>query len=185
LTIGRITIDGSVTTYSDPSIHVPTEIATGPDGALWFTNAGSDPANNTIGRITTAGVVSSYGDPSISGPDGITAGPDGGMWFTNARNNTIGRIQAALDPAALLAALFGAVTDPPVGPGTSLGDKIATAELANTQLDTRATCAALGSFEAEVRAQTGKSIPSGSGPSQSGGLLSAADQIAGLIGCPT
>ena len=45
--IGRITTAGEVTSYSDPSIDVPTGITTGPDGAVWFTSYG----NNRIGRI--------------------------------------------------------------------------------------------------------------------------------------
>jgi hypothetical protein len=63
-------------------------ITSGPDGALWFTNAG----NNSIGRITTSGTVTNYTDPSIDDPYGITSGPDGALWFTNAGNNSIGRI---------------------------------------------------------------------------------------------
>ncbi len=67
----------------------PSAIAAGPDGALWFTNAG----NNSIGRITTAGQVTSYtAVPTSDYPAGITAGPDGALWFTNDGNGTIGRI---------------------------------------------------------------------------------------------
>jgi virginiamycin B lyase len=80
-----------VTSYTDPSIKDPIDITTGPDGALWFTNA----ANNTIGRITTAGVVTNFADPSIGSPNGITAGPDGALWFVNSSANTIGRITTA------------------------------------------------------------------------------------------
>ena len=47
--IGRLTTDGTVSNYTDPSISNPQGIAVGPDGALWFTNYG----NNSIGRITT------------------------------------------------------------------------------------------------------------------------------------
>ena len=60
----------------------------GPNGALWFTNYGS----NTIGEITTTGTVSNFTDPSISKPIDITTGPDGALWFTNQGNNSIGRI---------------------------------------------------------------------------------------------
>jgi streptogramin lyase len=79
---------GPVRNYTDPSINVPSGIASGSDGALWFTNTG----NNSIGRITTSGVVSSYGDPTINGPSGITSGPDAALWFTNESSNSIGRI---------------------------------------------------------------------------------------------
>ena len=66
----------------------PYGITLGPDGALWFTNLGT----NSIGRITTSGVVSNFTDPTISEPDWITVGPDGALWFTNFGNNSIGRI---------------------------------------------------------------------------------------------
>jgi len=80
-----------ITSYADASIKSPIDIAAGPDGALWFTNAGND----SIGRITTSGAVTNYTDSSIASPDGITSGPDGALWFTNARSNTIGRITTA------------------------------------------------------------------------------------------
>ncbi len=46
--IGRITTSGGVTNFSDPTMSFPSDITAGPDGALWFTNAGNNPA---IGRI--------------------------------------------------------------------------------------------------------------------------------------
>ena len=73
--------------------HNPSGITAGPDGALWFTNAG-----NSIGRITTAGVVTNYTGTGISNPSGITAGPDGALWFTNSGNNSIGRITTGSNP---------------------------------------------------------------------------------------
>jgi hypothetical protein len=79
---------GTITNYTGPGISGPNGIAAGPDGALWFTNAG----NNSIGRITTNGIVTYYTGPGISDPRGIAAGPDGALWFTNAGNNSIGRI---------------------------------------------------------------------------------------------
>src|SRR4051794_25826071 len=68
----------------------PTGIASGPDGALWFTEAA-----DKIGRITTAGVVTEYALPASASPlypYRITAGPDGAMWFTERYGNRIGRI---------------------------------------------------------------------------------------------
>ncbi len=79
---------GGVVSNFPSDIASPYEMASGPDGALWFTNI----ANNSIGRITTSGVVTDYSDPSIGGPQGITTGPDGALWFTNEGNNSIGRI---------------------------------------------------------------------------------------------
>jgi len=67
----------------------PGGIAAGPDGNLWFTEAGGD----RIGRITPAGVVTEFGAGITSGsePAGITAGPDGNLWFTEIFGG-IGRI---------------------------------------------------------------------------------------------
>lgn len=65
---------------------MPSHIATGPDGNVWFTEW----AGNRIGRITPAGVVAEYSlpPPAIdqsgsvkSGPQQIITGPDGTLWF--------------------------------------------------------------------------------------------------------
>ena len=58
---------GNVTVYR--GLSNPAQIATGPDGAMWFTNQG----NNSIGRITTAGAVSNYSGPGIARPGQIAA----------------------------------------------------------------------------------------------------------------
>jgi virginiamycin B lyase len=86
--IGRMTISGAITKYTDPGIGPDiANITAGPDGALWFTNL----AGNSIGRITTTGVVTTYSGPSIQGPIDITPGPDGALWFVNW-SSSIGRI---------------------------------------------------------------------------------------------
>src|SRR5207302_2167281 len=91
LTVGTAAASGAgrVTIY--PGIYLPSGIAAGPDGALWFTNSG----NSSIGRITTAGTVTNYTGPGISQPVGIAAGPDGALWFTNPGNSSIARITTA------------------------------------------------------------------------------------------
>src|SRR5437763_11553231 len=78
-------------TVSSSSISRPQGIAAGPDGALWFTNQGT----NSIGRITTSGAVSAFTGPGISLPEGITKGSDGALWFTNYGNDSIGRLSAS------------------------------------------------------------------------------------------
>jgi streptogramin lyase len=65
----------------------PEGITAGPDGALWFTNAG----NNSIGRITTTGTVTNYTGTGISDPGVITTGPGGVLWFTNG-THSVGEI---------------------------------------------------------------------------------------------
>ena len=86
--IGRITTSGDRHHLHRPRHQPPEGITAGPDGALWFTNDGS----NSIGRITTTGTVTNYTGPGINNPTGITAGPDGALWFTNYGGNSIGRI---------------------------------------------------------------------------------------------
>ena len=89
--IGRITTSGVVTNYTGTGISSPNGITSGPDGALWFTNAG----NNSIGRITISGTVTDYTGAGVDAPQEITAGPDGALWFTNILSNFIGRISTA------------------------------------------------------------------------------------------
>jgi streptogramin lyase len=107
--IGRITTTGTITVFPfDPNtIVTPMAIATGSDGALWFTELD----NFAIGRVNTAGsVTNQYPLSTNSGPQGISAGPDGALWFTNgldgcpggcvndvssSTGNSIGRITTA------------------------------------------------------------------------------------------
>jgi virginiamycin B lyase len=70
----------------------PAYIASGSDGALWFT----DDVENIIGRITTAGKMSYFSLPSPwVDPIAIAPGPDGALWFTGYTNSNqpyVGRI---------------------------------------------------------------------------------------------
>jgi virginiamycin B lyase len=75
--------------------HVPTKdsapwgIATGKDGALWFTEY----AGNKIGRVTTGGAFSEYPIPTPNAkPQGLAFGPKGDLWFVESGSNRIGRI---------------------------------------------------------------------------------------------
>jgi streptogramin lyase len=86
--IGQITPTGIVTLFSTglPLGSNPRDIAAGPDGALWFTEA--NVLAPAIGRISTAGKISEFtaGLPTLvddAGPDRIAAGPDGNMWFSD------------------------------------------------------------------------------------------------------
>lgn len=88
--IGRMTPSGQVTTFSGiPSGSGVDGIASGPDGAVWFTEV----EGNRIGRITTSGEIMEYPIPTAnSQPVRIAAGPDGDLWFTEAAGHRIGRI---------------------------------------------------------------------------------------------
>jgi len=121
--IGRITTSGVITEYPVPTPNGggpfgnnfgPFWIASGPDGALWFTDYDA----NYIGRITTSGSFTEYAVPTAnSGPAIITAGPDGALWFTENGGDKIGRITTAgafteYPLATPGAAPFGIVTGP-------------------------------------------------------------------------
>lgn len=89
LSIGTVQAQ-TVTEYSSgiTANSGPAEIASGPDGNLWFTEY----AGQRIGRITPAGVVTEYTLSAGAFPSGIAAGPDGNLWFTEYGANKIGRI---------------------------------------------------------------------------------------------
>ena len=69
----------------------PESMTTGPDGAVWFVESGSD----KVGRITPGGTVTEFSLAAGSSPSGITAGPDGNLWFTEAGRDRVGRITTA------------------------------------------------------------------------------------------
>lgn len=92
--IGRITTAGVITEYPVPKQYpIPSStllgaIATGPDGALWFSRGTS------IVRITTPGSTTEYPIQTASGIAAISTGSDGALWFATDEIN-IGRITAA------------------------------------------------------------------------------------------
>ncbi len=70
----------------------PNGIIAGPDGALWFTEYGS----NKIARAVPGPTINEYSIPTISSqPIGIATGPDGALWFAESNGNNIGRISIA------------------------------------------------------------------------------------------
>jgi streptogramin lyase len=90
--IGRITTAGAVTEFALPDpASTPQGITAGPDGALWFFEAGDlggtpQAVPPKIGRITTGGAITEFAipyGPTVAGPTGaaITLGSDGALWF--------------------------------------------------------------------------------------------------------
>lgn len=72
-----------------PSGSSVTQIAAGPDNAVWFTDTGL----NEIGRLSSTGTLTYYSVPTAnSGLSGIAPGSDNAMWFTEKNANKIGRI---------------------------------------------------------------------------------------------
>lgn len=88
--ISRMATNGSVTNvYPVGENSAPTNIASGPDGALWYIERNA----NKIGRTTTDGTLTEYSIPSVNAaPFDITAGPDDALWFTEPPTGKIGRI---------------------------------------------------------------------------------------------
>ena len=79
----------AVESYDVPTASAGlTDIVTGPDGNLWFTEQWA----NKIGRITPAGAVTEFALPDGTGPHDIAAGTDGNVWFTETSANRIGRM---------------------------------------------------------------------------------------------
>jgi streptogramin lyase len=93
LCLSAIAFGQAITEFPIPTAGSdPSGIATGPDGAVWFTEF----RGNRIGRITTAGVVSEFAIPtSDSGPVDIAVGPDAALWFTEDSAGRVGRITIA------------------------------------------------------------------------------------------
>jgi streptogramin lyase len=109
--VDRITTAGVITEFPIPTTGstlctsgfplgtCPEGITAGPDGNLWFVEAGG----NNVGRITPAGVITEFPIPTVgSSPGGITAGPDGSLWFTEEAGNKIGKITLASGSGAAL-----------------------------------------------------------------------------------
>jgi virginiamycin B lyase len=88
--IGHVSADGQVVEI--PLGKLPGSgvgsIASGPDGALWFTLGAGD----AIGRITTDGTVTRFPLPHGRRPGAIVTGPDGNLWFTEPGAGAIGRM---------------------------------------------------------------------------------------------
>jgi virginiamycin B lyase len=80
----------AITEYNIPTPGSnPRHIASGPDGALWFTEGDG----NKIGRISATGTITEYAVPtSASFPESIASGADGALWFTESNVNKVGRI---------------------------------------------------------------------------------------------
>lgn len=82
---------GEVTSFGVTVGSGPSGLASGPDGALWFTEYNAA----RIGRMTTGGVLTdefSAGITAGSQPFSIATGADGNLWFTEFAAAKIGRI---------------------------------------------------------------------------------------------
>jgi streptogramin lyase len=88
--VGKMSINGSVTTYSLPEGVEPGGI-TSSGRYLWVTEKNT----SRIARVSTEGSVVEYSLPGESGPTGISEGPDGNLWFTDYASARIGELTQA------------------------------------------------------------------------------------------
>ncbi|MGH2892691.1 MAG: virginiamycin B lyase family protein [Solirubrobacteraceae bacterium] len=82
---------GQITEFATATANAgPEGIAAGPDGNLWFPEAGAD----KIGEVNpTTGATADFAVPTAgSFPLGIALGPDGNLWFTEFAADKIGEI---------------------------------------------------------------------------------------------
>jgi virginiamycin B lyase len=102
--IGRITPAGAVKEFPLPTVEQnsmggppgmgsgPMSITAGPDGAMWFVEAGAD----QVGRITADGKITEFPLPRRermhAHPTAIVAGPDGAVWFSEPLVGALARI---------------------------------------------------------------------------------------------
>jgi streptogramin lyase len=82
--IARITPAGTITGFgASHGLNAgsePNAMTLGPEGDMWFTDAGSTYA---IGKVTPSGEITEYKTSPSTMPDDITAGVDGNLWFTS------------------------------------------------------------------------------------------------------
>jgi streptogramin lyase len=88
--IGRVTMDGTITSFQLSGVDDAEGITVGGDGNIWFT----DPGAGQIGRLTAQGALALFPLPRSlnTSPRGITLGPDGNVWFTEYYDGYVGRI---------------------------------------------------------------------------------------------
>jgi streptogramin lyase len=99
-----------IESFDIPTPHNnPFAITAGPDGNVWFTEAGGS-GQDKVGRITPTGVITEFATPTgNSGPGGITAGPDGNVWF--AETDAVARITPT-----------GTITEYPIAFNSGIGN---------------------------------------------------------------
>ncbi len=95
----------SITEFPLPSGSGGVGITSGPDGNLWFADAGA----NKIGMINpTTHAISEFTVPTANaGLYGITPGPDGNLWFTEWRAGKIGMINPTTDAISEFTVIAG------------------------------------------------------------------------------
>jgi virginiamycin B lyase len=131
--IGRITMDGQITTFptlsqdKDGGAH---DLCVGPDNAIWYAWISSlnEPAKFTgrIGRVSSSGQVKEFTVPYA--PGSIASGSDGALWYSELAYSTSG------DRVGTLATLKGSIgrisdagvaSELPIDPNTRIAQLVA------------------------------------------------------------
>jgi streptogramin lyase len=85
---------GTVTEFPTPTPNSgPLGITSGPDGNVWFTEAGGA-SPTPVGKIDTTGKITEFAADGATTVDSITTGPDGNLWYT-VPGVAVGRITPA------------------------------------------------------------------------------------------
>jgi virginiamycin B lyase len=87
LAIGRITTDGTITTFVLPSTVTAVDpVIAGPDGNIWFSDG------NKVARMSLDGLVTEFALPTVGTEAFMNQGPDGNLWGANGLASQIQRI---------------------------------------------------------------------------------------------
>jgi hypothetical protein len=165
---------GVITDSTPPTLHLPGDIvvdAVGPAGTTVSYSVTATDAESTVASIAcspASGTLFAIGTTTVS----CTA--------TDSRGNTSAPATFNITVQGGSAQLGDLLADVQgVGPGKSLAAKVEAAQAALAAGDTVGACAALDSFLAEVRAQSGKKIT----VPQAQALAADANRIKAVIGC--
>jgi virginiamycin B lyase len=86
----RIGTDGAVKAYDLPrAASIPSDVAIGPDGAVWFIEYHS----NAIGRLVGDSIQEFPVSDRAVGLAGLAVAPDGAVWFGVLREGSLGRLR--------------------------------------------------------------------------------------------
>ncbi len=88
--VGLLSSFGSVSSFPLAAMGIPGNIATGPDGNIWFTEENLP----DVGRIdVTSGAITLFSVPSnMTGLAGIVTGPDNNVWFVDPKALEVARL---------------------------------------------------------------------------------------------
>ena len=189
----KVAPDGTQTTVAT-GLSIPLDVAVDADGNVYI----ADTFNNRVIKVAPDGAQTTVA-AGLSTPFGVAVDTDGNVYIADTFNNRVVKVApdgsqavvgaglnlptavavgpAAADAATLLTDLRADVQG--VGPGTSLGDKVAAAQTSLASSDAAGVCATMNAFINEVQALTGKKIPA----LQAEELIADAGRIQAMMAC--